>query len=163
MDISWFGLPGIFSSHKQLIFFMGSRKILKQETRIWPCPGQKVPICSATGWVQEWPNIQASPIGGLYGTWDRTMKKEAITLKVLDKNWGCLDRGHMDKYCLKMKSTQRKARKDERREQPSSGLVMPKAKSCWNFYLYESTTLPPHFVQAYFNWVSVTYDQRGSI
>jgi len=48
------------------------------------------------------------------------MKKEAVTLKFWDKNWSCLDRDHMDKYCLKMKPTQRKARKDERRrKQPT--------------------------------------------
>jgi len=62
------------------------------------------------------------------------MKKEAVTLKFWDKNWSCLDRDHMDKYCLKMKPTQRKARKDERRrKQPSPGSVMSKAKELLKF------------------------------
>lgn len=40
----------------------------------------------------------------------------------------------MDKDCLKMKPTQRKARKDERRkEPPRPGMVMPKAKELLKF------------------------------
>lgn len=31
-------------------------------------------------------------------------------------DWGCLDRDHMEKDCLKMKPAQRKTRKDERQE-----------------------------------------------